>query len=104
MRSGVMGKMLSMIARCRIGAVARKALRGVLPAAMIWAGMYPVAALAVPSYSRQTHQACDACHVGSFGPQLTPFGREFKLMGRSEERRVGKECVSTCRSRWSPYH
>src|SRR3546814_9396330 len=27
-----------------------------------------------------------------------PFGK------RSEERRVGKECVSTCRSRWSPYH
>src|SRR3546814_13380181 len=26
------------------------------------------------------------------------------LMGRSEERRVGKECVSTCRSRWSRYH
>src|SRR3546814_11246824 len=26
------------------------------------------------------------------------------FVGRSEERRVGKECVSTCRSRWSPYH
>src|SRR3546814_10501916 len=26
------------------------------------------------------------------------------LRRRSEERRVGKECVSTCRSRWSPYH
>ena len=26
------------------------------------------------------------------------------LKVRSEERRVGKECVSTCRSRWSPYH
>src|SRR3546814_11384853 len=26
------------------------------------------------------------------------------LLGRSEERRVGKECVSTCRSRWSTYH
>src|SRR3546814_18184134 len=26
------------------------------------------------------------------------------LSRRSEERRVGKECVSTCRSRWSPYH
>src|SRR3546814_6601537 len=26
------------------------------------------------------------------------------LQSRSEERRVGKECVSTCRSRWSPYH
>src|SRR3546814_7094044 len=27
-----------------------------------------------------------------------------EIMQRSEERRVGKECVSTCRSRWSPYH
>src|SRR3546814_2328192 len=27
-----------------------------------------------------------------------------KSDARSEERRVGKECVSTCRSRWSPYH
>src|SRR3546814_12814624 len=26
------------------------------------------------------------------------------VVGRSEERRVGKECVSTCRSRWSPYN
>ena len=25
-------------------------------------------------------------------------------LGRSEERRVGKECTSWCRSRWSPYH
>src|SRR3546814_1709064 len=29
---------------------------------------------------------------------------EGALRERSEERRVGKECVSTCRSRWSPYH
>src|SRR3546814_5584013 len=27
-----------------------------------------------------------------------------RRLGRSEERRVGKECVGTCRSRWSPYH
>src|SRR3546814_2556330 len=27
-----------------------------------------------------------------------------EIVERSEERRVGKECVSTCRSRWSPYH
>src|SRR3546814_17832984 len=26
------------------------------------------------------------------------------IIARSEERRVGKECVSTCRTRWSPYH
>src|SRR3546814_14537691 len=35
-----------------------------------------------------------------------PFGRLARGRGRrarSEERRVGKECVSTCRSRWSPY-
>src|SRR3546814_20274245 len=31
----------------------------------------------------------------------SPTGRPAH---RSEERRVGKECVSTCRSRWSPYH
>src|SRR3546814_2888453 len=30
--------------------------------------------------------------------------RQRALQRRSEERRVGKECVSTCRSRWSPYH
>src|SRR3546814_20080463 len=29
---------------------------------------------------------------------------EFYLLARSEERRVGKECVSTCRSRWSTYN
>src|SRR3546814_13961618 len=29
---------------------------------------------------------------------------DIKLRHRSEERRVGKECVRTCRSRWAPYH
>src|SRR3546814_15671700 len=32
------------------------------------------------------------------------FDGRAGLETRSEERRVGKECVSTCRSRWSPYH
>src|SRR3546814_18266224 len=32
------------------------------------------------------------------------LGREVYENPRSEERRVGKECVSTCRSRWSTYH
>src|SRR3546814_11662927 len=32
------------------------------------------------------------------------YCRSLDFFIRSEERRVGKECVSTCRSRWSPYH
>src|SRR3546814_7168766 len=32
------------------------------------------------------------------------LARHYHTLERSEERRVGKECVSTCRSRWSPYH
>src|SRR3546814_2770592 len=42
------------------------------------------------------------------GQQRAVVGRVRSLatvpVSRSEERRVGKECVSTCRSRWSPYH
>src|SRR3546814_16567027 len=33
-----------------------------------------------------------------------PHLNEPRECGSSEERRVGKECVSTCRSRWSPFH
>ena len=33
-----------------------------------------------------------------------PFTETKEQLGRSEERRVGKECTSWCRSRWSPYH
>src|SRR3546814_16666036 len=45
----------------------------------------------------QTPQKIRECesHVEIITPQA---------LTRSEERRVGKECVSTCRSRWSPYH
>src|SRR3546814_18787287 len=30
--------------------------------------------------------------------------KSYRALRRSEERRVGKECVGTCRSRWAPYH
>src|SRR3546814_20827155 len=36
--------------------------------------------------------------------QSRPVACRPHVFERSEERRVGKECVSTCRSRWSPYH
>src|SRR3546814_13848454 len=39
---------------------------------------------------------------------IKAFSRDLasltEVLKRSEERRVGNECVSTCRSRWSPYH
>jgi len=36
---------------------------------------------AVPAFAEQTGRNCAACHVGGFGPELTQFGREFKLGG-----------------------
>src|SRR3546814_6550612 len=44
----------------------------------------------------------EVLHERSFRSSPRPHGG--RRSGRSEERRVGKECVSTCRSRWSPYH
>src|SRR5690348_6481533 len=38
-------------------------------------------AQAVPAFAEQTGQACASCHVGGYGPQLTPFGRQFKITG-----------------------
>jgi hypothetical protein len=41
-------------------------------------------AQALPSYARQTGMTCAACHVGGFGPQLTPAGIKFKLGGYTD--------------------
>src|SRR3546814_4196302 len=53
------------------------------------------------------YQALSNCHCracpGNPCPKQAP-DRSREARCRSEERRVGKECVSTCRSRWSPYH
>src|SRR3546814_4167940 len=43
-------------------------------------------------------------HFTSFAVLFGDPNAYSNQCGRSEERRVGKECVSTCRSRWSPYH
>src|SRR3546814_1200145 len=44
-------------------------------------------------------------HFGSVSPNFLAVSAVLTLIqSRSEERRVGKECVSTCRSRWSPYN
>src|SRR3546814_11823528 len=41
---------------------------------------------------------------GGIAARLARVPAMVSALSRSEERRVGKECVSTCRSRWSPYH
>src|SRR3546814_11414035 len=43
-------------------------------------------------------------HIAVDRGLLDHVGEILLVHVRSEERRVGKECVSTCRSRWSPYH
>ena len=63
-----------------LSAGVRKALVALAGAAGLVA-LSAAPAAALPAYAVQTGMACAACHVGAFGPQLTPFGREFKLEG-----------------------
>lgn len=61
---------------------ARLALRLGLPTAVCLAALALTRpAAAIPSFADQTGMPCQACHIGGFGPQLTQFGREFKLNG-----------------------
>src|SRR3546814_4176383 len=83
--------------------------------------------LAIQQVALACPKSADIVQAGNFGPirtfveyankeQKARFlpdllaGKKLISLGmtepdaRSEERRVGKECVSTCRSRWSPYH
>jgi hypothetical protein len=53
-----------------------------IAAAVLLAPRHP--AQAVPSFAAQTGQPCTACHVGAFGPQLTPLGRAFKIGGYTQ--------------------
>src|SRR3546814_7669061 len=68
-----------------------------------------VAPRSVQSLSRISSGVCRGCDTAK-PPCLTapvwdkPRTPAVQDSARSEERRVGKECVSTCRSRWSPYH
>src|SRR3546814_10254662 len=57
-----------------------------------------VVATAATSIRKLMHGSNKRAHLWENSKML------HKENGRSEERRVGKECVSTCRSRWSPYH
>jgi hypothetical protein len=64
------------------GSIARFAAVAVLAALTLAAAAPP--SQAVPSFAAQTGQPCSACHVGAFGPQLTPLGRAFKIGGYTQ--------------------
>src|SRR3546814_18695505 len=60
----------------------------------------------LPPFAHDNHrvtQAHDHVHI-VFDQQERDAALARQIADRSEERRVGKECVSTCRSRWSPDH
>jgi hypothetical protein len=46
--------------------------------------LLPGVALALPNFAQQTGQPCTACHIGAYGPQLTAFGRAFKIGGYTQ--------------------
>jgi hypothetical protein len=52
-------------------------------ALLTWAGaaLWASPAAALPSFAQQTGEPCSQCHVGAYGPQLKPYGRDFKLFG-----------------------
>src|SRR3546814_20957393 len=68
--------------------------------------------LPAPRHADAGHRQTDAALYRSIVEGIRDGGGDYDVAAdalraghyRSEERRVGKECVSTCRSRWSPYH
>ena len=60
-----------------------------------------IAEISSPPLQASNHSHHDFLH---HSPNHENLYRLFHNNGRSEERRVGKECTSWCRSRWSPYH
>lgn len=59
----------------------RSATRNLLLTLLAWLALHSAGVQALPAFARQTQQPCTSCHIGGFGPQLTPFGRQFKLLG-----------------------
>src|SRR3546814_3897903 len=56
------------------------------------------------AHARQTGSLYLSAYGAKAGFGVAGFDDQARIRYRSEERRVGKECVSTCRSRWSPCH
>jgi hypothetical protein len=54
---------------------------GIAGLCLLFLALWPLGADAIPAFNRQTGQNCVACHAGGQFPELTPYGRLFKLTG-----------------------
>src|SRR3546814_15663716 len=87
----------------------RATARSIRPEIVLPPSVYPKLVRFVDMDNSASVRAVDSRNLSSsFGPgirlQRITVSVTDDPVTRSEERRVGKECVSTCRSRWSPYH
>jgi hypothetical protein len=67
-------------------------IQSAMPASLLLAvliTLMPSAAQAIPLFSRQVGVPCSSCHAGGAFPELTPFGRQFKLRGYTLGSRKG---------------
>src|SRR3546814_10223889 len=84
----------------------RQLVNGVLTVVYDGLAAHEYCSAGAPANIRTYNPQARVCADGPGDPPPND-GTAFVMLehiGRSEERRVGKECVSTCRSRWSPYH
>src|SRR3546814_16391133 len=85
-------------------------LNAVSEGSVLAAGSTTVCTFTVPGYAPEAGEALvntvtvDTDRADDTDTSTVRTEEVDVLPERSEERRVGKECVSTCRSRWSPYH
>src|SRR3546814_13774116 len=85
----------SLVVAYRGRVLAALAVAAVLLALTVWIAMR----MSVLAHRRAVHVGADAA-----SPPRIGVARETARRTTSEARRVGNECVSTCRYRWSPYH
>src|SRR3546814_6229195 len=83
--------------------------KGLIGESAIVGGGLPLATGAGLSLQTRGTDQVSLCFFGDGAANQGKFGESLNMasiwkLPRSEERRVGKECVSPCRSRWSPYH
>ena len=96
---GVLGTLAVLRERSLVGdALSHAALPGVCLAFLFTGAKDPAALLAGAGCAGLVAAACIV------GIERGGRIRADAAIGRSEERRVGKECLAVCRSRWSPYH